>query len=229
MTNKNNTTSKANTTNTKAAETIYTKTARATLAIDRAISSKALTEFGGMDTKEARAAYPLYLESMTALVIALADCKADIANTAKPSDAHASALISAASRFVGYFAADKAARVAALFEGKNESNIIVATRITAAIGDKAVNGLTKNIDGLRRGSINVSGKNDDASAPARKALEQWAIDAIDTVPAMDAAALINDRKAKAAKRAAAKAAKAEQAKQAEQVKPAAKNTAIKAA
>ncbi len=29
MTNKNNTTSKANTTNTKAAETIYTKTARA--------------------------------------------------------------------------------------------------------------------------------------------------------------------------------------------------------
>lgn len=46
---------------------------------------------------------------------------------------------------------------------------------------------------------------------------------------MDAAALINDRKAKAAKRAAAKAAKAEQAKQAEQVKPAAKNTAIKAA
>ena len=71
MTNKNNTTSKANTTNTKAAETIYTKTARATLAIDRAISSKALTEFGGMDTKEARAAYPLYLESMTALVIAL--------------------------------------------------------------------------------------------------------------------------------------------------------------
>ena len=178
MTNKNNTTSKANTTNTKAAETIYTKTARATLAIDRAISSKALTEFGGMDTKEARAAYPLYLESMTALVIALADCKADIANTAKPSDAHASALISAASRFVGYFAADKAARVAALFEGKNESNIIVATRITAAIGDKAVNGLTKNIDGLRRGT---------------------------------------------------KAAKAEQAKQAEQVKPAAKNTAIKAA
>ena len=198
MTNKNNTTSKANTTNTKAAETIYTKTARATLG-------------------------------MTALVIALADCKADIANTAKPSDAHASALISAASRFVGYFAADKAARVAALFEGKNESNIIVATRITAAIGDKAVNGLTKNIDGLRRGSINVSGKNDDASAPARKALEQWAIDAIDAVPAMDAAALINDRKAKAAKRAAAKAAKAEQAKQAEQVKPAAKNTAIKAA
>ena len=182
-----------------------------------------------MDTKEARAAYPLYLESMTALVIALADCKADIANTAKPSDAHASALISAASRFVGYFAADKAARVAALFEGKNESNIIVATRITAAIGDKAVNGLTKNIDGLRRGSINVSGKNDDASAPARKALEQWAIDAIDAVPAMDAAALINDRKAKAAKRAAAKAAKAEQAKQAEQAKPAAKNTAIKAA
>lgn len=46
---------------------------------------------------------------------------------------------------------------------------------------------------------------------------------------MDAAALINDRKAKAAKRAACKGAKAEQAKQAEQVKPAAKNTAIKAA
>ena len=213
MTTTNTTTTTATT--TKAAETIYTKTARATLAIDRAISSKSLSEFGGMDSKESRAAYPLYLESVTALVIALADCKADISNNAKPSAENADTLIKAASRFMGYFAADKAARVAALFEGKNENNTIVATRITAAIADKAVNGLTKNIDGLRRGSINISGKNDDASAPARKALEQWAIDAIDAIPAMNAAALISDRKAKAAKRTAARAAKADAAKKAE--------------
>ena len=208
MTNKNNTTSKANTTNTKAAETIYTKTARATLAIDRAISSKALAEFGGMDTKEARAAYPLYLESMTALVIALADCKADIANTAKPSDAHASALISAASRFVGYFAADKAARAAALFEGKKESNIAVATRISAALGAIAVNGTAKTVDGLRRGTINA-GKDGNASTTARAALEQWALDCLDNVASLNADAMIEDKKATAEARAEKLAAEKE--------------------
>lgn len=147
MTNKNNTTSKANTTNTKAAETVYTIAARAASAFGRSVTSKALAA-AGMDTKEARAAFMAYKDNATALITALADARAEVSNNGHPSEATAKTLVSAASRYMGYFAADKAARAAALFEGKKESNIAVATRISAALGAIAVNGTAKTVDGL---------------------------------------------------------------------------------
>lgn len=102
MTNKNNTTSKA--TETKAAETVYTIAARAASAFGRSVTSKALAA-AGMDTKEARAAFAAYKDNATALITALANTRAEVSNNGQPSETTAKALISAASRFMGYFAA----------------------------------------------------------------------------------------------------------------------------
>lgn len=207
MTNKNNTTSKANTTNTKAAETIYTIAARAASAFGRSVTSKALAA-AGMDTKEARAAFAAYKDNATALIAALADTRAEVSDKGQPTEATAKTLVSAASRYMGYFAADKAARAAALFEGKKESNIAVATRISAALGAIAVNGTAKTVDGLRRGTINA-GKDGNASTTARAALEQWALDCLDNVASLNADAMIEDKKAKAEARAEKLAAEKE--------------------
>lgn len=207
MTNKNNTTSKANTTNTKAAETIYTIAARAASAFGRSVTSKALAAVG-MDTKEARAAFAAYKDNATALIAALADTRAEVSDKGQPTEATAKTLVSAASRYMGYFAADKAARAAALFEGKKENNIAVATRISAALGAIAVNGTAKTVDGLRRGTINA-GKDGNASTTARAALEQWALDCLDNVASLNADAMIEDKKAKAEARAEKLAAEKE--------------------
>ena len=204
MTNKNNTTSKA--TETKAAETVYTIAARAASAFGRSVTSKALAA-AGMDTKEARAAFMAYKDNATALITALADARAEVSNNGQPSEA-TKTLVSAASRYMGYFAADKAARAAALFEGKKESNIAVATRISAALGAIAVNGTAKTVDGLRRGTINA-GKDGNASTTARAALEQWALDCLDNVASLNADAMIEDKKAKAEARAEKLAAEKE--------------------
>lgn len=223
MTNKNNTTSKA--TETKAAETVYTIAARAASAFGRSVTSKALAA-AGMDTKEARAAFAAYKDNATALITALADTRAEVSDKGQPTEATAKTLVSAASRYMGYFAADKAARSAALFEGKKESNIAVATRISAALGAIAVNGTAKTVDGLRRGTINA-GKDGNASTTARAALEQWALDCLDNVASLNADAMIEDKKAKAEARAEKLAAEKEAiAQTAENMK---KNTAIKAA
>ena len=216
MENKNTTTTTTATTTTA---TAYTIAARASLDNGKAITSKALAA-AGMETREARAAFAAYKESAATLIAALCDVSAEISTDGNANAETAKRLVSAASRFMGYFVADKAARVAALFGGRKETNAQVAARIAAALAPIAKNGTAKTVDGVRRGSINANADG-VTSAPARAALEQWAVDALDNVAAMNAAALIAD---KAAKRDARRAAKAAQAAAVEQ---AAKDAAAK--
>ena len=215
------TTTTTNNTNTS---TIYTIAARASLAQEKAITSKALSA-AGMETREARAAFAAYKESAAALINALCDVSAEVATDGTASANTAKKLVDAASRFMGYFAADKAARVAALFGGKKESNAQVAARIAAALAPIAKNGTAKTVDGTRRGSINANADG-VTSAPARAALEQWALDSVDGVRALDSAALIADKAAKRDKRKADKEAKAAAIEAA--AKEAATETATKA-
>ena len=204
MTNNNTIeTTITNTENTTATETVYTIAARAALSEGRAITSKALAA-AGMDAKEARAAFALYKESATALILSLVDVSAEVADNAL-TDATAVSLVSAAGRYMGYFAADKNARITALFQKKKETNKEVATRIAAALVVIAKDGKGKNVDGARMGTINAS-KDGIASAPARAALEQWAINSIDAVPALNSAAMLADKAAKAEARKAKKEA-----------------------
>lgn len=82
------------------------------------------------------------------------------------------------------------------------TNYTAAARIVTALAPVAVNGTAKDTNGARRGTINLNADS-AATSTVMTALEQWALDRLDGVQASNAAALVEDKKArKAAQKAA---------------------------
>lgn len=174
--------------------TNYTAAARAAIAEHKAINCKifaAHCEGPDFTAAAARELFHLYRDSAAALIMAVADYRAAVTNSLTPDPAPT---LTAARGYLGKFAPDRRA----------------AARIVTALAPVAVNGTAKDTNGARRGAINLNADS-AATSTVMCTLEQWALDRLDGVQASNAAALVEDKKArKAAQKAAREKRKAEQ-------------------
>ena len=192
--------------------TNYTAAARAAIAEHKAINCKlfaAHCEGPDFTAAAARELFHLYRDSAAALIMAVADYRAAVTNSLTPDPAP---VLTAARGYLGKFAPDRRAAAAMLFDvASGETNSAAAARIVTALAPVAVNGTAKDTNGARRGTINLNADS-AATSTVMTALEQWALDRLDGVQANNAAALVEDKKArKAAQKAAREQRKAEQA------------------
>lgn len=192
--------------------TNYTAAARAASAEHKAINCKTFTAHcDGPDftAAAARELFHLYRAAAAALIMAVADYRAAVTNGNTPDPAP---VLTAARGYLGKFAPDRRAAAAMLFDvASGETDAAAAARIVTALAPVAVNGTAKDTTDSRRGTINLNADS-AATFTVMATLEQWAIDRLDGVQASNAAALIDDKKArKAAQKAARDKRKAEQA------------------
>lgn len=210
--------------------TNYTAAARAAIAEHKAINCKIFSahcEGPDFTAAAARELFHLYRDSAAALIMAVADYRAAVTNSQTPDPAP---VLTAARGYLGKFAPDRHAAFAMLFDvASGETDSAAASRIVTALAPVAINGTAKDTKGTRRGTINLNADS-AATSTVMTALEQWAIDRLDGVQASNAAALVEDKKArKAAQKAAREQRKAEQAaKKAEQAAKAAAVAAVQA-
>lgn len=207
--------------------TNYTAAARAAIAEHKAINCKlfaAHCEGPDFTAAAARELFHLYRDSAAALIMAVADYRAAVTNSQTPNPAP---VLTAARGYLGKFAPDRRAAAAMLFDvASGEANAAAAARIVTALAPVAVNGTAKDTNGARRGTINLNADS-AATSTVMTALEQWALDRLDGVQASNAAALVEDKKArKAAQKAAQKAAREQ--RKAEQAAKAAAVAAVQA-
>lgn len=192
--------------------TNYTAAARAAIAEHKAVTCKTFTahcEGPDFTAAAARELFHLYRDSAAALIMAVVDYRAAVTNSSTPDPAP---VLTAARGFLGKFAPDRRAATAMLFDvASGEQDADAAARVVAALAPVCVNGVSKSFDGTRRGTINLNADS-AATSTVMAALEQWAVDRLDGVQAANAAALVDDKKArKAAQKAAREKRKAEQA------------------
>lgn len=192
--------------------TNYTAAARAAIADHKAINCKVFAahcEGPDFTAAAARELFHLYRDSAAALIMAVADYRAAVTNSQIPDSAP---VLAAARGYLGKFAPDRRAAAAMLFDvASGETDAVAAARIVTALAPVAVNGTAKDTNGARRGTINLNADS-AATSTVMTALEQWALDRLDGVQASNAAALVEDKKArKAAQKAAREKRKAEQA------------------
>ena len=186
-----------------------------------------------VDTKAMHAAFDSYRTDAAALVSAVVDFMAAIENN---EQGNAAAVITAAKTYLTRYSTDKKQLVSLLFNvADGENNAAAALRIASRLYPIAKNGLTKQVDGKRRGAINLNADG-KTTATIMTALEQWALDRYNGEKAQNAAALVADKKARKEEqarrreeKAKAAAEKAEQAKQPAPVKADAKKPAAKKA
>lgn len=191
--------------------TNYTAAARAAIAEHKAINCKifaAHCEGPDFTAAAARELFHLYRDTAAALIIAVADYRAAVTNSLTPDPAP---VLTAARGYLGKFAPDRRAAAAMLFDVASGETDAAAARIATALAPVAVNGTAKDTNGARRGTINLNADS-AATSTVMTALEQWALDRLDGVQASNAAALVEDKKArKAAQKTAREQRKAEQA------------------
>ena len=192
--------------------TNYTAAARAAIAEHKAVTCKTFTAHcDGPDftAAAARELFHLYRDSAATLIMAVADYRAAVTNSNTPDPAP---VLTAARGYLGKFAPDRRAATAMLFDvASGEQDVDAAARIVTALAPVCINGTAKDTTGTRRGTINLNADS-AATSTVMATLEQWAIDRLNGVQASDAAALVNDKKArKAAQKAARDKRKAEQA------------------
>lgn len=192
--------------------TNYTAAARAAIAEHKAVTCKTFTahcEGPDFTAAAARELFHLYRNSAAALIMAVVDYRAAVTNGNTPDPAP---VLTAARGYLGKFAPDRRAATAMLFDvASGEQDAGAAARIATALAPVCVNGVSKSFDGTRRGTINLNADS-AATSTVMAALEQWAVDRLDGVQASNAAALVEDKKArKAAQKAAREKRKAEQA------------------
>ena len=185
------------------------------------------------DNKAMHAAFDGYRADAAALVSSVVDYMAAAENSEQGDSA---AVIATAKTYLARYSTDKKQLVSMLFNvADGENNAAAALRIASRLYPIAKNGLTKQVDGHRRGAINLNADG-KATATIMAALEQWALDRFNGEKAQNAAALVADKKARKeeqarrrAEKAKAAAEKAEQEKQPAAVKADAKKPAAKKA
>lgn len=203
----------------------YTTAITSAAAEHKALSYKSFVPYctgENVDSKTTRAAFQSYRDDAAALIMAVCDYNADVCENKAPD---AAALLTAARAFLDRFAPDAATLPALLFNvADGERNADAAARIATALAPIAKNGTAKQMDGTRRGAINLNADGKTTTI-VMAALEQWTLDRINGAKAPRTADYLADKKAKkaaAAARRAAKAAAAENAKQPAPVKADAK-------
>lgn len=191
--------------------TNYTAAARAAIAEHKAINCKlfaAHCEGPDFTAAAARELFHLYRNSAAALIMAVADYRAAITNGQTPDPAP---ILTAARGYLGKFAPVRRAAAMLFDVASGETDAAAAARIVTALAPVAINGTAKDTNGTRRGTINLNADS-AATSTVMCTLEQWALDRLDGVQASNAAALVEDKKArKAAQKAAREKRKAEQA------------------
>lgn len=191
--------------------TNYTAAARAAIAEHKAINCKlfaAHCEGPDFTAAAARELFHLYRNSAAALIMAVADYRAAVTNSLTPDPAP---ILTAARGYLGKFAPDRRAAAMLFDVASGETDAAAAARIVTALAPVAINGTAKDTNGTRRGTINLNADS-AATSTVMCTLEQWALDRLDGVQASNAAALVEDKKArKAAQKAAREQRKAEQA------------------